>query len=172
MPESPPGPSPEAQAALQKLADVVQPAPISWLPHTWAWVVLAALLLLAVGWALLRWRRRRRANRYRAEALAELARLETQLDDPSRRVAALTALPVLLKRVTLAAWPRTEVARLSGPGWVSFLRARAPLADVAARLLDDTEYRGPEALGQLGAAEARACAAAIGQWIRGHRVSA
>jgi len=37
------------------------------------------------------------------------------------QVPALRALPELLKRTALAAWPRSDVARLSGSRWLSFL---------------------------------------------------
>lgn len=151
-------------AALAGLADIAVPSPVSWMPQTWGWAALAALLLVAAAWAEVRRRRRREANRYRREALAELSTVEARLrSDPS----ALAAIPPLLKRVALAAWPRSEVASLSGDAWVAFLRRQAPLADAAARLLDDAEYRVA-----LAPADAEACVRAARAWIEEHRVSA
>ena len=161
--------------ALEKLADIVVPEPASWLPQTWGWAALAAVALVLAAWEYTRWRRRREANRYRALALRELARLEAALDDDAARVRALAALPELLKRVALAAWPRAEVAPLSGAPWVAFLRehaGRGGLPEAAARLLDDLEYRPSEALARLGAEEAKACARAARAWIEGHRAPA
>jgi hypothetical protein len=161
------------RATLDKLADIAVPPPVPWLPQTWGWAALGVVLAVLVVWAGIRWRRRRKANRYRVEALAELTRLEAKLGDQTERAEALAAMLGLLKRVALAAWPRAEVASLSGAAWVKFLREHVPgarLPDAAARLLDDGEYRPRSAGATLD--EARAVAGAVRAWIRGHRVSA
>ncbi|HEY7041103.1 MAG TPA: DUF4381 domain-containing protein [Methylomirabilota bacterium] len=166
---------PAARAALDKLADLAVPAPVSWLPQTWGWAALVAAAIAVAAWAWVRARRRRRANRYRVEALARLARLEAALADGATRAAAVAEIPVLLKRTALAAWPRSDVAALSGAAWVDFLRrhgGRPPLSDGAARLLDDREYHGRDELTAMSAEEARACARAARAWIEGHRVPA
>jgi hypothetical protein len=166
---------PATREALEKLADIAMPAPVAWVPQTWGWVALAVVAVAVSAWAYVRWRRRRRANRYRLEALAELARLEASLDDRAGRAEALVTIPVLLKRTALAAWPRPEVAALSGAAWVEFLRRHAggaTLPEVAARLLADREYRGPEDLVAMSTEDARACARAARAWIERHRVPA
>jgi hypothetical protein len=153
------------RAALQKLHDIALPPPVLWWPQTWGWAVLVALLVAASGWWGWRSWRRWKANRYRREALAELDRLEA---GPPAALA--EALPELLKRVALAAWPRTIVAPLSGPGWVAFLRTNggtAGFSDAAAALLDDLEYRPAPS-----AEAARAAAKSVRQWIEGHSVPA
>ena len=67
-----------------------------------------------------------------------------------------------------AAWPRPDVAALSGAEWVAFLRRTGgSFADVAAAVLDDGEYRG-----QATPADAQAFAAAARGWIERHRVPA
>ncbi len=154
--------------ALDGLADLVVPPPVPWTPQTWGWAVLAVVLLAVAAWAWGRHRRRLAANRYRVEALAELARIEARLG--GEQAAALAAIPPLLKRVALAVWPRAEVAALSRADWVAFLRAHAPLPDAAARLLDDAEYRSPAELAALSAGDAVACARAARSWIEAHRV--
>jgi hypothetical protein len=153
------------RAALQKLNDIVLPPPVSWWPQTWGWAVLGALLAAAAAWWGWRAWRHWKANRYRREALAELDRLET-----GSPVILAEALPELLKRVALAAWPRKTVAPLSGPDWVSFLRTNggaAGFSDDAARLLDDLEYRAAP-----DAEASRSAARAVRRWIEGHVVSA
>ena len=153
------------RAALQKLADIALPPPVSWWPQTWGWAALAGLLALLAVWRIVRALRRYRADRYRRAALAELDRLERTLSG----AALMAVLPPLLKRVALAAWPRTDVAALSGAEWVAFLRAHGGSAGFSARtLLDDLEYRRAT----VSAAEASAAATAVRGWIEGHVVSA
>lgn len=152
------------RAALQKLADIVQPGPVPWWPQTWGWFAVALVLAMLSTWRLLCWLRIYRANRYRRDALAELDRLERSLSGG----ALAACLPALLKRVALAAWPRAEVAVLSGSEWVAFLRAHGAISDGTARLLDDLEYRGAA----FGDGEALMAARAVRGWILDHHVSA
>ncbi|HEX4507704.1 MAG TPA: DUF4381 domain-containing protein [Alphaproteobacteria bacterium] len=152
------------RAALQKLADIVQPGPVAWWPQTWGWLALAILMALLSTWRLVHWLRVYRANRYRREALAELDRLDGSLTG----TALAMTFPALLKRTALAAWPRAEVAALSGDVWVAFLRAGGPISDETARLLNDLEYRGAD----LSDDEALMAARAVRAWILDHHVSA
>ncbi|RZT39327.1 DUF4381 domain-containing protein [Cupriavidus agavae] len=157
--------------SLAKLADIVTPPPPSWAPQTIGWPILAGVLLLALAWAGWRAWRRYRANRYRREALAALAGVAMQAD-PARQAAALRDMAVLLKRTALAAWPRAEVASLSGAGWAAFLQAHAGRARDAVPLLStlvhDAEYRDDAALAQWPAAQVQAVAAACRRWIAEH----
>lgn len=168
-------PDPVTSLALRQLADITQPPPVSWMPQTWGWAVLALILAALALFALLRWRRHWLANRYRRDALAELALIESDLGDPAARVEALAAMPELLKRVALAAWRRPAVARLSGGEWLAFLRAHGAAGAFdgpAGRLLDDLEYRPAKTRDGISEDEARLFAASARRWIEGHVVSA
>jgi hypothetical protein len=165
--------TPEARAALGHLADVVVPPPVSWTPQTIGWWVLAGVLLLVLLWILVASARRWHANRYRRAALAELRALDARLRQRAGDTALIVdALPELLKRTALAAWPREKVASLSGAAWVDFLSAHAGRArsdvDRLRTLLDDAEYR-PVA---SGAAPPHELVAACRRWIEEHRVPA
>jgi hypothetical protein len=158
------------RAALQKLADISVPPPVSWVPQTWGWAVLAVAVLALMAWMIARGARHYAANRYRREGLRELDRIEARLDDGGK---ALAAMPALLKRVALAAWPRAEVAQLSGASWIAFLRAHAGkvgFPDDAAGLLDDLEYRSHQPV--VSADKAKRITGAVRNWIEGHIVSA
>ncbi len=167
------GLSPQARQALTHLADVTLPPPVSWHPQTVGWAVLAVVLialLLGLAWyAVRRWR----SNRYRRAALAELDRLEELLPDATRRAQALAAMPPLLKRCALAAWPRESTAALSGPAWTRFMaaHARGPLDPALVRLLDDLEYHPPTDLHAVSDQEARAALRAARDWVARHRVA-
>jgi hypothetical protein len=160
--------------ALKDLADIVLPDPVSWYPQAWGWKVLAGALLVAALALAVRWARRFVANRYRREALEECALLAADLDGESRRPAALGEMAVLLKRTALSAWPRGEVASLSGQGWIDFLRrhgGRARVDEPIGRLLGAAEYE-PGSLASMSPGDAHACARAVRDWIECHRVSA
>ena len=95
---------------------LVMPEAVPWLPQTpgW-WVVLGWLVvvLMLVAWQVVI---RRRRNRYRREALQSLAKIRAT--DSAERA---QDLPELLKRAALTAWPRSEVAALTGEHWHRFL---------------------------------------------------
>lgn len=159
---------------LDGLADIVVPAPVPWTPQTWGWLALAIVVALLVGWSLWSLRRRRLANRYRVEALAALDALSTAVAEINRRAPALITVSELLKRTALTAFPREEVARLSGHEWVVFLKRHAPseLAPSAVALLDDLQYRDSQALRAMTPQDAAAVVNTARAWIKGHRVSA
>lgn len=80
-------------------------------------MTIAIVLTTVIGWLCWfihdRW-----ANRYRREALAELDRL-TRTSPPPRQLSVNLAL--LVRRTALAAFPREQVAALTGAAWLSFL---------------------------------------------------
>lgn len=171
-PDATPPLTPAARAALEKLADISVPAPVAWTPQTWGWAAVAGLAAALVIWLVVRAIRHHRANRYRVEALADLAALESRLSDPGQRSAALGAMPELVKRVALAAWPRSDVAELSGQPWIDFLRVhagRAGLNDEAAMLLAEGHYR-PDVVSAIDAERSRRIVDGLRRWIEGHRV--
>jgi hypothetical protein len=165
---------PSVRAALEKLTDIVAPPPVSFVPQTWGWAALGAIVLALAVWGLVSWRRHREANRYRVEALLELARIERRITDGPDPAKSLAAIPPLLKRVALAAWPRSRVASLAQTHWVDFLGAtegQSTLPAVLAKLLNDIEYRSDKELAALSADDARVCIEVAKHWIEAHRVS-
>ncbi|MGH6760764.1 MAG: DUF4381 domain-containing protein [Phyllobacterium sp.] len=170
-----PGPDAIIRMQMEQLADIVVPAPVSWAPQTWGWAVLATVILMSALIALLRWHHHRKVNRYRREALAKLAMLEQQLGDAATRPQSIAAIPELVKRVALGAWPRNEVASLSGNQWTEFLSrsgGKHSLPEPATRFLADLEYRSAASLAAMSEDDARAIVTSIRQWIGGHVVSA
>ena len=79
------------------------------------------------------------------------------------------ALPELLKRVALTAWPRDEVAALTGEHWHRFLDRSGSMDRFGAgagRALDRLAYGGAEVLGRD---ELLDLYSAAEQWLRRHR---
>jgi uncharacterized protein DUF4381 len=160
-----------AQLALEGLVDITPPPPVSWLPQTWRWVALG--ILLAVALIASGWRRHQRAlaNRYRIEALRELSALEPLMQHPQTRDAALLRVAALIKRTALAAYPRGQVAPLSGPSWVQYTRDRGlEVEPVVTTLLDDLEYQSTASRAAISGDVATGLLRATRTWIKGHRV--
>ena len=106
---------------LKNLHEIILPDPVSWMPQTIGWYVVFGLILLVAGWWVYGRLRRFQKNRYRRVALAELDVIEQELQRPEGCAKALEEIPVLLKWTALSAFPRSDVASLSGEKWLSFL---------------------------------------------------
>ncbi|MEM9314897.1 MAG: DUF4381 domain-containing protein [Pseudomonadota bacterium] len=104
---------------LDLMHEIVVPDAVSWVPQTAGWWVVLGWLLSVATLCALRYAQYRRKNRYRREALEDLARIaETAAAEPAASAAAVAE---LLKRAALAAWPRERVASMYGPAWADFL---------------------------------------------------
>ena len=154
--------------AIDQLRELAPGAPpFSYLPQTWAWLLLGVLLLAAVLlWAALRWRRWQR-DRYRREALQRLDQLS------AAGLAGLRELPALLKRVALSMPDAPSVASLTGAQWQAFLaqRARQPLPEGFADTLQQLAYAPDAYLLTLQAPQVSALFSTSRSWIEGHHVA-
>jgi hypothetical protein len=146
-------------ADLSRLADISVPVPVPWWPPAPGWWIVAAALLGAVAILVGIVVRRHRRNAYRRAALAELAAIGTVVD-PARAA----AVSVVLKRAALVAYPRAEVASLTGPAWLAFL-------DRVAGTHDFTKGGGAGlARAAFGApVDGPAVLAAARRWMKHHR---
>ncbi len=152
---------------LEGLHDIALPQPVSWMPQTIGWYVVGAVIAGVAVWAAVRYYRRRRANRYRRAALAELADIEATLHNPAEHAAALGAIPVLVKRVALSFTPRKAIASLTGDPWLQWLDASyggAEFSQGVGRLLPQMAYR-PTNVRQD---EITDLVALVKQWIHQH----
>jgi hypothetical protein len=146
-------------SVLPKLHDYYQPAPPTWTPQTPGWYMLFALVGLSLLFLALHLLRNWLANRYRREALRELATIPPD------------QLSSLLKRTALAVWPREEVASLSGEPWLRFLDTTA-----SSELFHNNEGRRIEEIAlhpsAISIEEEQTLRTAAAEWIRSHRVQA
>ena len=114
--------------------------------------------------------RRRRARRYRVEALAELHALRRRSADPREAVAGIL---VLLKRTALAAYPRVQVASLNGAAWWRFLDlsgGKSRFAEGLGDLAEEVVY-AQQGVDETSKSDLKRLYRAAEQWIRRHRPS-
>jgi hypothetical protein len=151
--------------SLQNLNDIVVPGAVPWWPPATGWYVLAAIAAVGLAVLAVRWLRYRRSNRYRKQALLELALIRKNGSQE-----AMQQLPGLLKRAALSAWPREEVASLSGHEWHRFLDDSAAtdrFSSGAGAALDRIAYASGPAATPAGPEEARVLEAAE-FWLKSH----
>jgi len=159
-----------AATSLDRLHDIIVPAPVSWWPPApgWYWVIAFALAFIFIfaGKTFIRWQH----NRYRREALAELGRLEALLNDSHQRTAGLQALGELLKRTALSAFSREDVASLTGTKWFAFLDRtgqKTVFSTGLGTLLENAAY-DPRIVATLNEQKIQELVAAIRHWIKHH----
>lgn len=140
------------------LKELPLPEPVSWLPATSGWWLLAALALaIAGGWGL-RGYRAWQGQGYRRRALARLSALGS-----------LAELPRVLRTTALAAYPREEVAALRGRAWIAWLNENGGRFEVDdAEWLDRLPY-DPGAPGRLPPQATLRLLNASRAWVRSHR---
>lgn len=158
-------PVPQPVDPVAGLVDIPLPAPVSLWPQTWPSRILLVAVLLGLVYGTVRAIHHWRVNRYRREALSELNGIEARAGSLAP-VDLARALASLLRRTALAAFPRDEVAALSGAAWLAFLdrtdTARA-FSRGPGRALEISAY-GPAA-----SADSKGQIQAVRAWIRGHR---
>ncbi|NKC11248.1 MAG: DUF4381 family protein [Gammaproteobacteria bacterium] len=127
---------------LDLLRDLHTPEAIAWFPPAPGWWIAAGALLASVI-ALCIWTARRRRS-VLGQALRELAAIERCAKHHGCPRRAAVRISTLLRRYALFAYPRQEVAGLTGERWVDFLNRAAgqPLFDAAtSRILLEAPYR-------------------------------
>lgn len=106
---------------LHGIEEVVLPELVSWWPHTVGWKVLAIGVLLYLCMraykATLVWQH----NHYRRVALKKLDQLSFTYKDAPQSI---YQVPLILKATALHAYPRVEVAQMSGSQWLKVLDSK------------------------------------------------
>jgi len=158
-------------ASLQNLNDIVLPATVSWWPLAPGWNFLLGLLLIALAWSMYRLLRHRINNRYRRAALHELQLLSDRIRSREESDVSLRQIPILLKRAALSAYPRKQVASLTGRDWFDFLNStvsRPSFSESTVGTLNEIAY----SCGKLNAVDSQAREALLNasrHWLKHHQ---
>jgi Domain of unknown function (DUF4381) len=147
--------------SLENLHDLVIPVPVPWWPPAPGWVIVSAVLVMVLGWWLIRAIQHWQSNSYRREALVLLGKIDGSEAE----------LPTLIKRVALSAYPRERVASLTGEQWLAFLDQTGH-TDVftmgAGRWLACLAYE-PQLAASLSTTELNGLRTAVRDWILRHQ---
>lgn len=159
--------------SLDRLHDIILPSPVPWWPPAPGWYWLAACVLLVLLTALIKGVIRWQHNCYRREALAELARQEPALRNPELRAAALLALSAILKRSALSAFPREQVATLTGSPWFEFLdrTGNSSVFSKGIGAVMSAAIYDPRAARALDQQKVDELTRAIRRWIKTHKTA-
>jgi hypothetical protein len=154
---------------IHGIDEIVLPEVITWWPSAPGWKVLGIILLAWLLLRVIRLARRWWRNRYRREALRQLQQLQQQAG--SKALDVVASLPYYIKVTALQAYPRVEVASLSGENWLKFLDAHysgPPFAEGTGRKLLAVSYL-PRERWQLDDNESDRLIQMAQQWIANHR---
>jgi hypothetical protein len=157
---------------VQGIKEIILPEPVSYTPQTvGCWILFSIIGLLFIWWA---WRRyvTWRFNRYRREALTELAEIEQHLNRKPERISALAAMAALVKRTAIHAFGRSNVAELSGQTWLEFLDrtgAGDNFSHGQDRLLSEFAYIKHETLNEMSKENIEQVLALVRDWIIRHK---
>ena len=127
------------------LRDIHLPAPISWWPPAIGWWIVLVLVLLVIGlgvWLTLRRRRKLLSAGYLARTELVEVRKRYQQHGDVRLLAG--ELSILLRRLSISAYPREEAAGLTGERWLQHLDRplpEKPFTSGAGRILIEAPYR-------------------------------
>jgi hypothetical protein len=130
--------APNAQE-LAQLRDIHLPGAIGWWPLAPGWYVLATLSMVALITIIFFIHRYHSNSRARRQALRLLTVFQQQYQRDANGSLAAARVSELLKRVSLAYFPRASVASLQGESWLGFLNSTATGLDfngVRTELLD------------------------------------
>ncbi|MGK7913872.1 MAG: DUF4381 domain-containing protein [Synechococcus sp.] len=156
---------------LLELQEIKLPEPVTWVPQTIGWFLLAGVLVAVFGlWGVKRYRHWRK-NRYRRVAIQTLAEIEA--DIRAGELYSLARLASLLKRVALQAYPRNRVAPLQGEEWLCFLDATYGGTDFtqgAGRIVAEIAYAPPSSYRRLSASSIAELLQVTRQWIATHEL--
>ncbi|MGK0298420.1 MAG: hypothetical protein ACI9XC_002042 [Gammaproteobacteria bacterium] len=127
------------------LRDIHLPDGLSLWPLAYGWWILIAVIIMTAIIAIILYRRNQKA-RISAITLArkEFARITDEYQKNNETLKLVKEISILLRRLSISLFPRTEVASLTGEEWLAYLDRYvpgAPFTEGQGRMLVDAPYR-------------------------------
>jgi len=157
---------------VQGIKEIVLPETVSYVPQTVGWWILLVVIGLLLAWWVYKRYIKWRNNRYRRQALLELALIAQQLGQEPERASALAAISALIKRTAIEAFGRSNVADLSGRLWLEFLDRTGSTNSFSqgpGRLLPDFAYAKQETLNEMSKVMIDQILVLVKDWINQHK---
>ena len=157
---------------IHGIKEIVLPEHVSYTPQTVGWWILFGVAGLLVVWWIYRRYIKWCGNRYRRQALMELALIEQQLGREPERASALAAISALIKRTAIEAFGRSNVAELSGQLWLEFLDRTGSTNSFSkglGRFLQEFSYAKQETLNNMPKETIDQVLALVKDWINQHK---
>ena len=157
---------------VQGIKEIVLPETVSYVPQTVGWWILLVVIGLLLAWWIYKRYIKWRNNRYRRQALLELALIAQQLGQEPERASALAAISALIKRTAIEAFGRSNVADLSGRLWLEFLDGTGSTNSFSqgpGRLLPDFAYAKQETLNEMSKVMIDQILVLVKDWINQHK---
>ena len=153
--------------SLRTIVEAEFPEPVSLMPATPGWWILLLGLIGLLARAL--WRRRQRylRDRYRREALEQLATIKQRLAGGTRE--AVRELAPLLRATAIAAGGRETVSELQGEDYAVALAELSPGQEPLP--VADFQQLAYAPLDEVSGIDIEASIAALENWIQQHRRS-
>ena len=127
------------------LRDIHLPDGVAWWPLAYGWwVLLAGLVIIVLLSFFLYWRNQKMKKSAISKAREELSRITAEYQQNGDPLVLSRELSILLRRLCISLFPRTEVASLTGVEWLAFLDRYvqgAPFSQGQGRMLVDAPYR-------------------------------
>ena len=157
---------------IHGIDEIILPDAVSWWPTAPGWKALAIIIIILLLFKCVRWMKHWWRNRYRREALRQLMQVQHHAGKQLQEVVAV--LPYYLKVTALQAYPRQDVASLSGDNWLVFLDQQysgAAFSEGVGRKLLAVAYL-PQEQWQLSEKDSEVLISMSRSWISKHREAA
>jgi hypothetical protein len=127
------------------LRDIHLPEPVPFWPLAPGWWILLGILVAVVvtGWLLYQRKKYLQLSAIR-QARTELEKIVSHYESNKNPLELGRQLSILLRRISISLFPRTEVASLTGDQWLEFLDKQTsgePFSKHAGRILAEAPYR-------------------------------
>jgi len=145
---------------------IAEPVSHYFWPLAPAWHFILVVLIIFMSWQAFKKYQVWKMNRYRRDALKNLAELTAQY---THNTELIRALALLVKTTALQIYPRAEIAQISGENWLVYLNKQGPeraFSDLAIGCFGKAIYQ--KDLMTIDDAQRQQLISEVKHWLRTH----